>query len=46
LAGFIIVAAVFAIARVVGRGHQGDAELGEESESELGNEEPTKLKTG
>jgi hypothetical protein len=46
LAGFIIVAAVFAIARVVGRGHQGDAELGEESESELGNEEISKLKPG
>jgi hypothetical protein len=46
LAGFIIVAAVFAIARVVGRGHQGGAELGEESESELNNEELSKLKPG
>lgn len=51
LAGFIIVAAVFAIARVIGRGHQGDAELGEESlgeepESELGKEETSKLKPG
>lgn len=46
LAGFIIVAAVFAIARVIGRGHQGGAELGEESESEseLSNEELSKLK--
>lgn len=48
LAGFIIVAAVFGIARVVSRRHQGDAELGEESESEseLNNEELSKLKTG
>ena len=46
LAGFIIVAAVFAIARVVGRGHQGDAGLSEESESELNNEELSKLKPG
>ena len=46
LAGFIIVAAVFAIARLVSRGHQGDVELAEESESELNNEELSKLKTG
>jgi hypothetical protein len=46
LAGFIIVAAVFGIARVVSRGHQGDAELGEESESDLNNEEISKLKPG
>ncbi|HXZ90619.1 MAG TPA: hypothetical protein VEG61_06125 [Candidatus Dormibacteraeota bacterium] len=44
LAGFIIVAAVFVIARVVSRRHQDDAELGEESESELSNEELSKLK--
>ena len=42
LVGFIIVAAVFGIARVVSRGHQSDAELGEESE--LNNEEISKLK--
>ena len=46
LAGFIIVAAVFGIARLVSRGHQGEAEIGEEPESELSNEEPSKLKTG
>lgn len=51
LAGFIIVAAVFGIARVVSRRHQGEAELGEESlgeesESELGKEETSKLKPG
>ena len=44
LAGFIIVAAVFVIARVVSRGHQGDADLTEESESDLNNEEMSKLK--
>ena len=47
LAGFIIVAAVFVIARVVSRGHQGEAaELGEESESDLNSEELSKLKSG
>jgi len=46
LAGFIIVAAVFAIARLVSRGHQGEAEVGEESESDLNNEELSKLKSG
>jgi lysylphosphatidylglycerol synthetase-like protein (DUF2156 family) len=47
LAGFIIVAAVFVIARVVSRRHQGEApELGEESESELNSEELSKLKSG
>ena len=46
LAGFIIVAAVFAIARLVSRGRQGEAEVGEESESDLDNEELSKLKSG
>jgi hypothetical protein len=47
LAGFIIVAAVFGIARFVSRGHgSGEAELGEESESELDNEDLSKLKPG
>jgi uncharacterized membrane protein len=45
LVGFIIVAAVFGIARLVSRGHHGDGELGEESESES-NDEESKLKTG
>jgi membrane-bound metal-dependent hydrolase YbcI (DUF457 family) len=46
LAGFIIVAAVFVIARVVSRRHQGEAELSEGSESELNGEELSKLKPG
>lgn len=46
LAGFIIVAAVFGIARIVARRHKDDTELGEESEAELTSEELSKLKTG
>jgi len=46
LAGFIIVAAVFGIARFISRKHQGDAELGEEPESDLDNEDLSKLKPG
>jgi hypothetical protein len=46
LAGFIIVAAVFGIARFLSRGHQDEAELGEESESDLDNEDLSKLKPG
>lgn len=46
LAGFIIVAAVFGIARIVARRHKDDTELDEESESELNSEDLSKLKAG
>jgi uncharacterized membrane protein YkvI len=45
IAGFLIVAAVFAIAAVYGRVRKGDSELGEESEQE-DTEELSKLKPG
>lgn len=45
IAGFLIVAAVFAIAAVYGRVRKGDSELGEESESQE-TEELSKLKPG
>jgi uncharacterized membrane protein len=46
LAGFLIVAAVFAIAAAYGRIRKGDSELGEEPEPEENTEELSKLESG